>query len=270
VNESVAQSEGLIKAADGQPVYIGCDHTKVASGRGRDSVRLESHKSYNNGLIIIDLPHMPTGCGTWPAFWTVGPNWPAGGEIDIIEGVDKQTAVLTTLHTNNGCDMTGESSSSFTGKWATGTSGNPSNNCSTGAPDQYNNQGCSIIGTGNSYGAPFNSANGGVYATNWDPAQGISMWYWTRNAIPADIKSNNPNPSGWGTPYAYFMFGSNCPSNHFTNNQIIFDLTFCGDWDGSAFAADCPGLGSCNTYVQNNPSAFTEAYWSVNYVQVYQ
>ena len=23
------------------------------------------------------------GCGTWPAFWLVGPNWPNGGEIDV-------------------------------------------------------------------------------------------------------------------------------------------------------------------------------------------
>jgi hypothetical protein len=270
VNQSVAQSEGLIKASDGSPVYIGCDHTNVASGSGRDSVRLESKKTWNSGLILIDLTHMPTGCGTWPAFWTVGPNWPNGGEIDIIEGVDVQTAVLTTLHTSNGCDMGSEPTSDFTGHWGTGSQGNPADNCYISAGDQYSNQGCSIIGASNSYGAPFNSANGGVFATYWVPSNGISMWYWTRNAIPADIKSGNPNPSGWGKPYAFFMFGSNCPSSHFSNNQIVFDLTFCGDWDGSAFSGDCPGKGSCNSYVQNNPSAFAQAYWDVNYVQVWQ
>lgn len=26
---------------------------------------------------------MPFGCGTWPAYWLVGPNWPSGGEIDV-------------------------------------------------------------------------------------------------------------------------------------------------------------------------------------------
>lgn len=35
----------------------------------------------------MDSVHMPTGCATWPAFWSNGPNWPAGGEIDIVEGV---------------------------------------------------------------------------------------------------------------------------------------------------------------------------------------
>jgi hypothetical protein len=29
--------------------------------------------------------------GTWPAYWLCGPNWPQGGEIDIIEGVNLDT-----------------------------------------------------------------------------------------------------------------------------------------------------------------------------------
>jgi hypothetical protein len=27
---------------------------------------------------------MPVGCGTWPAFWMFGPDWPNGGEIDTL------------------------------------------------------------------------------------------------------------------------------------------------------------------------------------------
>jgi beta-glucanase (GH16 family) len=54
-------------------------------------VRLTSKNSYTHGLVILDLAHMPGGvCGTWPAFWMVGPNWPNSGEIDIIEGVNSQ------------------------------------------------------------------------------------------------------------------------------------------------------------------------------------
>jgi len=57
--------------------------------RGRDSIRISSKRAFDESVIILDLAHMPHGCGTWPAFWTLsqqGP-WPAGGEIDIIEVV---------------------------------------------------------------------------------------------------------------------------------------------------------------------------------------
>lgn len=49
----------------------------------------------------MDSVHMPVGCGAWPAFWTVpvGPNWPAGGEIDVFEGVDYNTYNQASLHT---------------------------------------------------------------------------------------------------------------------------------------------------------------------------
>jgi hypothetical protein len=51
---------------------MGVDHTKVASGAGRASVRLTSKKSYNHGLVMLDLAHMPGGtCGTWPALYVV-------------------------------------------------------------------------------------------------------------------------------------------------------------------------------------------------------
>src|SRR5712672_2616260 len=57
--------------------------------RGRSSVRIHSQKAYDDSIIVLDVEHMPAGCATWPAFWTLsstGP-WPNGGEIDIIEGM---------------------------------------------------------------------------------------------------------------------------------------------------------------------------------------
>jgi hypothetical protein len=61
---------------------MGVDHTGVASKAGRPAVRIESTKTYDSGLIVVDIGHMPGGiCGTWPAFWMVGPNWPNSGEI---------------------------------------------------------------------------------------------------------------------------------------------------------------------------------------------
>jgi hypothetical protein len=77
VDQATAQSSGMIKTTS-NGVYMGVDSTAVAGQGGRKSVRVTSKKSYNDGLIILDLEHMPGSvCGTWPAFWTVGPSWPA-------------------------------------------------------------------------------------------------------------------------------------------------------------------------------------------------
>jgi len=212
---------------------------------------------------------MPIGCGTWPAWWLVGPAWPTHGEIDIIEGINVDTQVVTTLHTNLGCDMTNESTSTFTGHWAPGTMGNPSSNCYGNAKGQLNNQGCSIIGLPNSYGVPFNNNGGGVYVGEWT-SQFIRMFYFPRNGIPNDITSQTPNPNSWGTPYAYFQFGNNCPTTHFSQQRMVIDLTFCGDYAGLYFKTQCPTMGVCSDFVKNNPTAFKEAYWTINYISVYQ
>jgi len=271
VAQNVAQQKKYI-ANQGNAAYIGCDMTTVVPTkvRGRDSVRLTSQKSFNSGLFLIDLTHMPTGCATWPAFWLVGPNWPNSGEIDIIEGINLFTTVHTTLHTSNGCSMARESPSLFSGSWANSTHG-PATNCYINAPGQSGNEGCSIIGLPNTYGAPFNSENGGVYATEWNSTV-IRMYFFPRNRIPSDITSKSPNPSGWGKPYAWFTLGGDCPSNHFVNQNIVINLTFCGDWAGAAFNGDCGSRfgNNCGDFVRNNPGDFKEAYWLINYVSVYQ
>ena len=61
------------------------DTTPQVSGNRR-SVRITTTYTYTGALVLLDAVHMPTGCATWPAFWSNGPNWPNGGEIDIIEG----------------------------------------------------------------------------------------------------------------------------------------------------------------------------------------
>jgi len=268
VNESDAFAWGYIKTSKSQ-VYMGCDSWSISSGRGRGSVRIQSQKTWNQGIFILDLTHMPQGCGTWPAWWLCGPDWPNNGEVDIIEGVNVQTNDQTTLHTNEGCDQSGESDSSFTGKWGIGTKNNPATNCWIDAPNQYTNQGCSIIDNVQSYGAPLNQMNGGAFATLINSTV-IAAWFWPQSKIPSDISSNKPNPNTWGKPYARFQLGSSCPSSHFKDLQMIFDLTFCGDWAGSVFSSDCPGKGSCVDFVKNNPSQFKEAYWMINYVHVFQ
>jgi hypothetical protein len=263
VSSNTANSNNYTKINSDNSIYIGVDYKNIVSkgSRGRDAVRLESKTNVTTGLFILDLNHMPTGCGTWPAWWTFGPNWPNSGEIDIIEGVNAYTSNLQTLHTNEGCSMASEDPNLFTGTWE-------NTNCDVYATS---NAGCGIKGAESSYGAPFNANKGGVYAMEWTNTH-IQVWYFNRNNIPSDLKANTPNPSTWSKPVGYWTLGSNCPSSHFSQHSVIFDTTFCGDWAGNTWYTDCPNYSweSCDTYVRNTPSAFTEAYWSINYMQIYQ
>ena len=59
-----ANAAGLIHNSSGQ-AYMGVDSENVTP-YGRNSVRITSKKSYNSGLVIVDIAHMPGGiCGTW-------------------------------------------------------------------------------------------------------------------------------------------------------------------------------------------------------------
>ncbi|MCJ1315309.1 hypothetical protein MMC15_000626 [Xylographa vitiligo] len=261
LTQAEAEADGLYKI-EGNQVYFGVDNTNVISpnGPGRNSVRLQSNAAYNNALIIGDFAHMPgSDCGIWPAFWVVGPNWPSGGEIDIIEGVNIGVQDQMTLHTSPGCTV------NVGTQGQTGTStGDP--NCGDGGG--YN--GCAVVDyVGTSYGTAFNSVGGGVYATLWN-ASVIQIWYWERGHVPADVTAGAPDPARWGSPAADF---SGCLfDTYFKNMNIIFDTTFCGSWAGAVWGqSSCATVdASCADYVARNPQAYADGYWLVNSVKVYQ
>jgi hypothetical protein len=134
------------------------DTTPQVTGN-RNSVRIQTQFTFTGGLVIMDSVHMPTGCGTWPAFWTNGGNWPLTGEIDIVEGVNNYTNNQATVHTGAGCNLptTNTATLGISGSIVGGT------NC---AALQTGNQGCGVRASEtNSFGVPFNSGGGGVFAS---------------------------------------------------------------------------------------------------------
>lgn len=134
--------------------------TWLPDGGYRNSVRITSNTPFTKGdLLILDAQHMPWGCATWPAFWTVGANWPYGGEIDIIEGTNTAEYNKYTLHTGPGCEMTTSPNVPMAGTLV-------QESC-----DAFYNQntGCGITDPNKkSYGQGFNKIGGGVFATLWD------------------------------------------------------------------------------------------------------
>lgn len=262
VDHDTAFREGIVKLS-GNSVFLGVDHHAYNPLGGRKSVRLTSQKRFTHGLIIADISHMPSGtCGVWPAFWMFGPDWPNSGEIDIIEGVNDQTSNTITLHTSPGCYMTmlGEGNGTQTGR----------KDCSAAG------EGCGMeTNGGQNFGDAFNNSNGGVYAMEWT-SESISVWFFPRHSIPNDVTSSRPDPTTWSRPLTRFIGGNGCNiDSHFSDNNIVFDTTFCGDWAGNPSVWDsnprCSVSGrSCVQYVANNPLDFVEAYWLIDSVMVYK
>ena len=186
------------------------------------------------------------------------------GEIDIVEGVNDQTKNIMTLHSAAG-PVLNSADDSFAGNVVTA-------NCDVNAPDQFKNAGCSIGDDSDlSFGSGFNNAGGGVFATEWTSSF-IKIWFFPRGTIPDDVASSNPQPNeNWGTPRSLFQGDFNLDDN-FRNLQLVFDTTFCGQWAGETWSSSsCASLApTCNEYVTNHPEAFTEAFWAINTLQVFE
>lgn len=228
-SDSAASASGLAGYTNGA-VYLGADHTTQNPSGGRASTRVSSKKSYTHMLLLADLSHMPAGCGTWPALWSFGPDWPSSGEIDLLEGVNSQASNEITLHTEEGCTMT-------KGNAIAGTKmASNSNSADCGAGN--GNTGCpQTTEATNNYGEGLNAAGGGVYAMEWT-SEKISVWWFPRNGTVANQLSGAAQASvdvdSFGEPTASFVGGSGCDvDSYFKNHNIIIDTTFCGDCKSS-------------------------------------
>jgi len=269
VDADTAFSQGLAYVRpDGVAVMKVDNTTQLQEGEKRNSVRIHTKNKYGHGLFIADILQMPYGCSVWPAYWSNGDNWPAGGEIDVIEGTQNSTSNQSTLHTLPGCTLDASrqdnngaqlvSDSTFTGVVKTTT-------CDASVDF---NSGCGIENPDpSSYGFGLNLAGGGVYATLWTD-DGIRIWFFPRANIPEDIANKTPNPDSWPAPSAFFSTSS-CPmSQFFTDQTFIFNITLCGDLANATFnQGGCPG--TCSQWV-TDPANFRTAMWKVKSFIVYQ
>ncbi|CBZ55040.1 putative PAN domain-containing protein [Neospora caninum Liverpool] len=221
---------------------------------------------------------MPEGCGTWPALWTTGADpWPASGEIDIVEGVNRQRRNRVSLHTSYGCNMWGIDETNFAGTWAYSGDGLEARDCYVYATEH--NTGCSIESIEDAFGEAFNEKGGGVYVLELKQAKHIRAWYFTHQEVPEDLRIGAPDPDKWAEaqklPMAYFPLNeNNCPGpSHFWGHRLVINTTFCGGWGGSLFSrtAGCAGDGqaACRAFVRDNPTSFKNAFWDFNFIHVY-
>ncbi|PWN43788.1 hypothetical protein IE81DRAFT_321952 [Ceraceosorus guamensis] len=236
--ESQSLNLSYVDASTGNFI-MRADDASIASpsSSGRKSVRIHSIDKLQDGVVAMRVKHMPSGCGTWPAFWTcTTSNWPAGGEIDIVEGAsDQGPRNLASLHTTAGCTIPAGNSSISTGF--------------TGQTDCQYQPGCSeSFSLSNSFGPAFNQNGGGWFVMVRDtspisstsnesdlsssttttrlPGPGISIYFYPSSTSSTDLPSflstnrtlpfvltglNATNPAlggrsdeNWGRPAAFF------------------------------------------------------------------
>ncbi|KAF2682506.1 glycoside hydrolase family 16 protein [Lentithecium fluviatile CBS 122367] len=173
-------------------IYLGVDKSNVYMpvGPGRPSARLESWMAFTEGLFVIDLTH---DCWLWS---TAGlGDWPADGEIDIIENVNDACINNVALHTTGNYTVT--ETTNQTGLW-----GSTDYNI---AHDE--NQGCAITITEPfNYDAEFNANGGGMYAMEWT-SNVVRIWFFPPTGVSDGLRDDYdgiPDPETFSIPSASF------------------------------------------------------------------
>ncbi|KAI0651158.1 concanavalin A-like lectin/glucanase domain-containing protein [Trametes meyenii] len=270
LSQANATQDGLTFVNDAGHAIVKVDNTSfVPFNFKRNSVKLITHDFFPIGSVILfDALHLPFGCSVWPSFWTMGQNWPAGGEIDILEGVNQATTDQMTLHAKQGCSQAPN---------PTQLGKTQSTDCSAG---RNSSEGCTVLETQpNSLGQGFNDNGGGVWGAQFDTS-GIFIWFWNRSTIPADVASsgNTVDVSTWGTPSAAWPSSSCDIASFFAPQQLVIDITLCGDFAGqpNIYQQTCGGpLGNSSVsicYIDNvinNGTNYADAFFEINYVKVF-
>ncbi|KAJ7644452.1 glycoside hydrolase family 16 protein [Roridomyces roridus] len=251
-----------LRGPDDEPCYYQVDNTStVPLNQKRNTVRISSKDEFEVGSVwIADMYHVPFGCSVWPAFWSQAPDWPTGGEIDTFEHWNMELNNQMTLHTDPGCNQVSPAQTS-----------NVINSTDCSYADN-SNAGCGVMDPNpSSYGERFAQAGGGVFVTEFAEA-GISVWFFNRSSIPSSLSGNASSftTDALGTPTANWPTGGCDIDTFFKAQNLIFDITLCGDAAGetSVFAQTCSG--TCyNDYVVGNGSVYNNAYFDVASVRVY-
>ncbi|KAJ7931205.1 glycoside hydrolase family 16 protein [Mycena leptocephala] len=278
-NGGVAQyvngvKEGLAYTS-GDQVILAVDTAEDVAAR--NSLRMVSKTTFNAkdmNLFIFDIAHMPAVCGTWPAVWFTGANWPYDGEIDVVEGVSLYDQNIYSVHTGSGCSISDSAVSSMTKVKIVQTDGT---NCDANA----NPAGCGFTDQQTStFGPGFNSAGGGVFALQFDTT-GIKMWFFQSGSVPGDISSLAPNPSSWGAPRMSVPTSNCSPTTYFNDLMMVVDTNLGGTFTEGVWGVDGAGgqATSCKTktgvdtaaeYVKSHGSEFGDAaQWKINGFYIY-
>jgi len=199
-------------------------------------------------------------------------DWPAAGEVDIIETINGNNIIYNTIHT---CPQMCDSEWNDDGVII---------NCAN-STDTDPNSGCT--------GKPFRvSSVEGTFACLWEN-NSIGFYYWEPNS---DVRSEggplskSPMPENWSTlslkNHVRFLDSKskcdieshqdwqceNCDGKNkcdFVNLKMIFNITLCGKWAGDEFDETESSLNNCKEYILNEgKDSIDNQFIKIEYVAV--
>ncbi len=238
-----ATNGGLLSSRNGS-IYIGVnykDQLPTDSSVGRQSVNLWSYVHLSEGLYIIDILHAPTAaCGLWSSL-----------RLELVDPVSSFEAFLINPNEIN-----------WLGDLASTKCFQSKNDTIPVRAEDDNGPFASAI----------NNEGGALYAFEWR-ADMVNIWIWMGDKAPSELKNGTiVDPTTWGPPQAQYL--GECQVNldrkHELNIRIL--STFCPPWaPDEYYKSDCFRTAPiCHQYVANNPSAFQDAYWLINHINVYE
>ena len=135
------------------------------------------------------------------------------------------------------------------------------------------NQGCVTMDPNpSSYGEAFAAAGGGIFVTEFAES-GVSIWFFNRSSIPSALSGSTItkfDTANLGTPVANYPSGG-CDMNTFFGPQnLVFDITLCGDLAGATNIFQQTCTGDCYVdWVTGDPGNYDNAYFEVKSIKVF-
>ncbi|KAH9022296.1 concanavalin A-like lectin/glucanase domain-containing protein [Lactarius hengduanensis] len=250
-SDASKQQLAFVNAAGNAIMKVDNKTDNLQFNQARNSVRIATKDYFTVGSVwITDMLHVPYGCSVWPAFWSQGPGWPNGGEIDTFEAVNLVANSQVAVHTQPGCTVVNATqTSTLVNTTDCSYQVNSNSGCSTGVPDPR------------SFGAAFAAAGGGVFVTEF-ATTGISVWFFSRSDVPSSLQDNSSSidTAAFGVPVVNIP-PTGCEIERFFQAQnLIFDITLCGAGNPTTFYETCSGF-CVNDYVLGPPSTYDNAYF---------
>ena len=259
VNRSEAAAKKLVETTPGGTIIRTGGRTDRSSGvYKRESVRIESTRSWTYYLLTMRFSRVPSACALWPAFWTHAVNkpWPSGGELDLMEYVNKKTG-FPSFHTGGDRECTMDASVVDRCRYfqdyncVGGANGCTRFNCVTNYSATPKLYGCAPMPTSQEYSGDSLNARPGVFAAEWT-ADFMKVFYIPEDELPSDLTSDAPRPDQWDLwLISYYPFAASearvpgsCPdpATLVDAQKIVFNIGVCGEY-ASYFFDQCMGVG---------------------------